>query len=328
MTASVESLPRETRGLILHLQRLSTEDGPGIRTTVFFKGCPLRCEWCHNPESLSPHAQIHWLEVNCIACETCLDICPQQALAMSSEGVVIDRVRCDGCGMCAQVCPAHAIELLGIPWRVSELCAELIKDRIYYEKSGGGVTLSGGEPAMQPEFASQLLAALRDEGVHTALDTSGMCSYANLEKLASLVDLVLFDIKEIESERHQRYTGHGNQRILDNLSRLAGYLALHPEKRLWVRTPLIPGRTARRENLERIGDYLATHLGGLVARWDLCAFNNLCAAKYARLGLNWALAEESLLSASELDDLAQAARSSGVEPHIVITSGATRLGVP
>ncbi|RPJ39773.1 MAG: glycyl-radical enzyme activating protein, partial [Chloroflexi bacterium] len=147
-------------GIILHLQRLSTEDGPGIRTTVFFKGCPLRCAWCHNPESLSPRPQVQWLENRCIGCRTCLPACPRQALAMTPAGVARDRERCQVCGECAEICPANAHEMLGRSIPAALLAVELLKDRVYFEKSGGGVTLSGGEPTQQPDFALALLESL------------------------------------------------------------------------------------------------------------------------------------------------------------------------
>jgi len=158
-------------GRILHLQRLSTEDGPGIRTTVFFKGCPLRCAWCHNPESISTQPQMQWIAVRCIGCQTCVRTCPNGCLTLTPDGIVMDRERCDDCGKCVQACPSDARETLGKTVTVDEVLAELLKDRAYYEKSGGGVTLSGGEPSLQPDFAEALLRGLKAQGISTALDT-------------------------------------------------------------------------------------------------------------------------------------------------------------
>jgi pyruvate formate lyase activating enzyme len=313
-------------GLILHLQRLSTEDGPGIRTSVFFKGCPLHCEWCHNPESISLHPQVHWLEERCIGCDTCQEACPKHGLWRTSDGLEIDRQVCDGCGACAEACPSNAIELLGKRVSAAELLQELLKDRTYFEKSNGGVTLTGGEPAMQPGFAASLLHQLKEAIIHTAVDTSGLCSAKVLEKLLDGADLILYDLKEIEPERHRQYTGQDNHIIIQNLLYLRQLLNERwPNKELWIRTPIIPGRTARPDNIRAIGAFIHSKLDGLVARWELCAFNNLCRDKYSRLGQEWAFASTPLLPAEELESLAYCARQSGVPAEIVFATGATQL---
>ncbi|MGD8397573.1 MAG: glycyl-radical enzyme activating protein [Anaerolineae bacterium] len=317
-------MPIQT-GRILHLQRLSTEDGPGIRTTVFFKGCPLRCAWCHNPESLSPEPQVQWLETRCIGCHTCLDACPNGCLAATVEGVRIDRGCCQGCGTCAEACPANALELLGTHVTVDELVAKVRRDRAYYETSGGGVTVSGGEPLLQPSFVAAFLAQLRAEGIATALDTCGLASRASLEQVLPHVDLVLFDLKEIDTDRHRAFTGQGNEPILAALRHVADHVARHaPGIRLWLRTPLIPGATATQENLGGLGAFIAANLDGLVERWELCAFNNLCRDKYRRLGMDWPYRDTPLLTMGELHRLEAWAGASGVEPEIVVATGATR----
>jgi pyruvate formate lyase activating enzyme len=312
-------------GRILHLQRLSTEDGPGIRTTVFFKGCPLRCGWCHNPESISRHPEVQWLETRCIGCRTCLDACPHGCLEMTDRGITIDRAHCTGCGACAQACPANAMELLGKTVGVEELVKEMCKDRTYFETSGGGVTVSGGEPTLQPDFLAALLGKLRKDGISTALDTCGLASPRSLEKILSHVDLVLFDLKEIDPDRHRTFTGQDNVAILEALLFTRDYLAGRASgTRLWIRTPLVPGATATPENVVGLGAFLARNLDGLVERWELCAFNNLCRDKYRRLGVTWRYAETPLLTAKELDAFEAQARRSGVNPDIVIATGATR----
>ncbi len=314
------------RGRILHLQRLSTEDGPGIRTTVFFKGCPLRCVWCHNPESISPRVEIQWYAVRCLNCRTCLGVCPQQGLEMTADGLRIDRQHCRGCGTCAEACPSNAIELLGRDVTVEEVLEELLKDRVYYDTSGGGVTLSGGEPTMQPEFALEVLRSLRKANVHTALDTCGLCTSTMLERLLPFTDLVLYDLKLMNNEAHQHFTGQPNRRILENLLYLREWMSAHsPAPELWIRTPLIPNATAVDENVRLIGAFLASNLNGYVTRWELCAFNNLCRNKYTRLNREWQYAEQPLLAADELAHLEDVAKSSGVDVTIVQTSGATRL---
>jgi pyruvate formate lyase activating enzyme len=313
-------------GLILHLQRLSTEDGPGIRTTVFFKGCPLRCAWCHNPESLSFKPQLQWLENRCIDCRTCLEVCPNDCLSKDADGrLVIDRQRCDGCGICARECPANAAELLGQRTTVDGLLPVLLKDRAYYTKSAGGVTLSGGEPTYQVAFAEQLLAALQAARIHTALDTCGLCAPHTLERLWPWADLFLFDLKLFDPALHRRYTGQDNAVILDNLRWLAGQIREHPgEKALWVRTPLIPEATFSHENITSLGAFIS-RLEGAVQRWELCAFNNLCRDKYRRLDLDWPYKQTPLLQQADLEQAGAWARLSGVDPQIVFVTGAARI---
>jgi pyruvate formate lyase activating enzyme len=311
-------------GRILHLQRLSTEDGPGIRTTVFFKGCPLRCAWCHNPESLSPRLEIQWYAGRCLGCRTCVGTCPLGCLTLSGAGLAIDRDRCDGCGLCAEACPANAVEALGKDVTVEAMLRELVKDRAYYQASGGGVTLSGGEPTLQPDFAEALLCGLKDQGIATALDTCGMCSSQVLDRLLPFTDLILYDLKLYSPEPHQRLTGGPNGPILQNLLHLRDRTRnlTHPPE-LWIRTPLIPGATATDQNLRDLGRFLSSQLDGRVSRWELCAFNNLCRDKYQRLGLAWAYAQQTLMTAVELAHFEEVARASGLAPERVAATGAT-----
>jgi pyruvate formate lyase activating enzyme len=313
-------------GRILEIQRLSTEDGPGIRTTVFLKGCPLRCAWCHNPESISFQPQIQWLSVRCIGCENCVRACPDHCLSRTDAGIVIHRACCTSCGKCVEACPSGAMEMLGTDMQWDKLLAELHKDRAYYEKSGGGVTLSGGEPGFQPEFVEALLTALKKEGISTALDTCGLYSPETLYRLLPYADLLLYDVKLFDPAAHKEYTGVSNELILENLRRIGDYIGSGQKLRLWIRTPLIPGATDSDENLTAIGRFLVETLGEKIERWELCAFNNLCRDKYGRLGINWKYASMPLLTAADLARCEQAARSAGLPPERIHATGVTRSG--
>lgn len=313
------------KGTVLHTQRFSTEDGPGLRTTFFFKGCPLSCEWCHNPESISAKRQLQWVEVHCIHCGTCVAVCPQQAVAWDGDALRIDRPRCDLCGRCVEECPGAALEMLGRYAASEELVMEALKDRAYYETSGGGVTLSGGEPTMQPAFAVRLLEGLRQQGISTALDTCGLCSGQTLDLLLPFTDLVLYDLKFIDREAHRRHTGQDNAVILDNLRHIREWMrAGRSPLKLWVRTPLIPGATADMENIAAIGAFLRAELDAEVERWELCAFNNLCRDKYRRLGLEWKFVDAPLLTRAEMCAFEQAARAA-FDPARAFVTGAGRV---
>ncbi len=312
-------------GLIAEIQRMSTEDGPGLRTTVFFKGCGMRYTWCHNPECISSKPQIHWIETRCIGCETCQDVCPEDALGFSDDGVLINRKSCTLCGVCAEECPSTALELIGESWQPQELLEELLKDRAYFEKSDGGVTLSGGDPAIQASFAAIVLKELKHHGIQTAIDTCGICSNGALELLLPDTDLVLYDIKEIDPEKHKAFTGHSISAVLENLRFIYEYMHSHKAAhRLWIRTPIIPGATNREENIRGIGEFISANINGPLERWELCAFNNLCKDKYRRLGMKWAFKDSELMSKSDMKNLAAAARNSGVNPDIVHWSGSTK----
>jgi len=316
---------QKQKGKILQIIRMSTEDGPGIRTTVFFKGCSLSCSWCHNPESISLKPQIQWIQTSCIGCGICVETCPEKALTRTPQGIAINRALCTGCGLCTEECPTTAMELLGKKWTVHDLACELVKDRVYFEQSGGGVTLSGGEAALQHNFCLALLKELRGKGIQTALDTCGQVSQSVLAGLLPYVDILLYDLKEIDPEKHKIFTGGGNEKILANAVFAATYKKTHLyPKTLWIRTPVIPNATDKVENISGIGDFIRANFEEAVDRWELCAFNNLCRDKYKRLGLNWPFADQDLVEKSRMEELTRAAKSR-VKPSIVCWSGATKL---
>ncbi len=313
-------------GTILHLQRLSTEDGPGIRTTVFYKGCPLNCSWCHNPESVLIQPQVQWVGVHCISCHTCIEVCPQHGLSVQPEGIHRDRELCTACGTCVDACPSNAMEMLGKQVTPDDLVDELLKDRAYFEKSGGGVTLSGGEPTLQPAFTLELLMQLKLQGIQIALDTCGLCSRETLADLLPWVDVLLFDLKLADSAQHKTWTGAGNERILDNLKWVCDQVGeAFPSLQLWVRTPLIPGATCTQENISGIGSLLSRYAGNALERWELCAFNNLGRDKYSRLGMEWQFANEPLMTRDQLDEALEWAQASFTYPDRVFVTGSSRV---
>ena len=315
-------------GTILHLQRLSTEDGPGIRTTVFMKGCTLRCAWCHNPESLSPQVQVQRVETNCIGCRLCVEVCPQGCLTIVDEEIIINHELCDACAKCVEECPSGAWELLGKKISVEELTSELIKDQSYYQHSDGGVTFSGGEPLLQADFCAAVMARLQEVGIHTALDTCGMVAQSQFEKVLPHTNLVLFDLKLIDPVAHRLHTSQTNQQILDNILFVRDYMQRSKNNMtLWIRTPLIPDATDLPQNLDDIGHFLATELDGHVERWELCAFNNLCRDKYRRLGMQWAYEETPLYTQQELDERFQWAIASRFPEEKISITGAARVQV-
>ena len=239
--------------LIFNVQRFCLHDGPGIRTTLFFKGCPLRCAWCQNPESISPEAQVAFTLERCKGCFQCAEACENAAI-LRSEEKRIDYSRCNACGRCADVCPAGSLTLVGRRWPLDALMGEVLRDLDFFNDSGGGLTLSGGEPLLQWRFLEDFLPQVKQRDIHVTLETCGYFDWVHIQPLLPFLDLIYFDLKHMDTQIHRRYTGAGNRRILDNFARLSGaFTSLVP------RMPIVPGVNDSEENIGETARFLLRH---------------------------------------------------------------------
>ncbi|MCD6363194.1 MAG: glycyl-radical enzyme activating protein [Synergistetes bacterium] len=267
------------RGLIFDIKRFAVHDGPGIRTTVFFKGCPLSCPWCHNPEGRSFSEELCFFESRCIGCGICVKSCPFGAIFMKEGDSVptTNREICKACGVCVEACPTGARKVAGKWYTVDELLCEIKKDIPFYDTSGGGVTASGGEPLTQAKFLSEFLKACKEIGVRTALDTSGYADWETISSLIDYVDLFLYDVKLIDGEKHKRWIGVPNEPILSNLKKL-----VQRGGRIFIRYPLIPGVNDSLEDIDSLGRFLS-EIGG-IEEVDILPYHKLGVDKAKRLG--------------------------------------------
>lgn len=290
------------KGVITDIQRFSLNDGPGIRTTVFFKGCNMKCSWCHNPETISHRRELGFYPQKCIGCAKCFSACPNGAHKLDENGThFIDRDLCVGCGKCADVCFAEALVMCGCPKSVQEIMCEIIQDKEYYDYSNGGVTLSGGEVLVQKEFAKSLVKTCKENGIHTAIESNIYFPFEEVEELLSEVDLIMCDLKIFDDDLHRKYTGVSNRLIKENLLKLDSL-----DVPVIVRTPLIPGATDTDENIGLISEYISSMKN--LMRYELLNFNPLGAYKYDSIDKENAFKNAQPLSDERLNELITVAK--------------------
>lgn len=287
------------KGTILNIQKFCIHDGPGIRTVVFLKGCPLACRWCANPASQNPMVEPGFFIDRCQACGQCAQACPVGAIEFDGQFPWIERSICDGCGACAEICPARAIEMLGTEMRVEEVVAEVQKDSVFYRNSDGGMTLSGGEPLMQPEFAVEVLRRCKKLGIHTAVETAGCLPWENLEAVLPYADLFLYDLKHPNDTEHQNAAGQGNTRIIKNLKSLC-----QRDSHVILRVPIIPGFNDSEDQIGQLAE-LCLNLGHGIKQVELLPYHKLGVHKYAMLGEDYKLQDLALPSKQHMRSLAE-----------------------
>jgi pyruvate formate lyase activating enzyme len=303
-------------GLISNIQKYSLHDGPGIRSTVFLKGCPLACAWCHNPENMAAQPQVIVTPARCVRCGACREVCPEGRAAPPGDSSAANGEAshnsadaslnaCIACGSCVEACPTGARSMVGRRMSVPELLKELLADRIFYEDSGGGVTFSGGEPLRQPEFLSAMLIACRERGLHTAVDTCGFSPESELLAIAASVDLFLYDLKCMDEARHLELCGVPNGRILSNLRALAGR---HPN--VWIRVPIIPGVNDQAGELDAMASFVAGLPG--VRQVNLLPYHRSGLHKFEQLGQECRVAQVAPPSAERMRAAAACFAAAGV----------------
>ena len=274
------------KALISNIQNYSTKDGPGIRTTVFFTGCNLKCIWCSNPELIEPGIKVMYFENRCRRCGKCAETAVNNSIILTESGCEIDREKCTNIEECMEVCAYEAYEKSGYEISVQDLYNKLIRDKIFFEQSGGGVTFSGGEAGLQYEFLSEIGAELQKDNIHTALDTAGLITWEKLEKAINSMNMVLFDIKAYDSRLHRKYTGAGNELILENIKKTAA-----KNKELIIRMVIVPGMNDNMEDIKKRISFIK-ELGSAVKQIDILKYHNLGEGKYKSLGMIYSVPKD------------------------------------
>lgn len=294
--------------LIFNIQKFSVHDGPGIRTTVFLKGCPLKCIWCHNPESQNMNKEVLYDSKKCVLCGTCEKICPTNAIKIENNKLTTDINKCNHCGKCNIYCIYGAREVVGKHYNVDEVMSEVMKDKVFYEQSNGGVTVSGGEPLIQIDFIEELLKRLKEEKIHTAVDTSGAVNFDILERVAKYTDLFLFDLKLMDDEKHKEYIGVSNKNIIENLKKLS---KIHCNINL--RMPIIEGINDDNSHIEKTIELLK-HLN--IKNINLLPYHNIAKHKYEKLGLVYEDEKMSIPSDVKMNSLKELFEKNGYRVKI------------
>jgi len=266
------------KSLIFDIKRYAINDGPGIRVVVFFKGCNLRCAWCHNPESISNKAEKMYAPAKCIKCGSCVEACPENAITLTADGIITDPALCRMCGKCTEICPTKAIEMSGKEMSVPEIMDIIEKERVFFDQSGGGVTFSGGEPLKHSKMLIELLDECRKRKIHTAVDTAGHMKTETIVEVAERTDLFLYDLKMMDPDLHHKWTNTGNEKILYNLKVLAKSGA-----HIIIRIPLIGGVNDTDENIEQTAKFIS-ELAGEKKEVHLLPYHNIAQHKYLKLG--------------------------------------------
>jgi pyruvate formate lyase activating enzyme len=297
------------KGKIYDIQKFAIHDGPGIRTLVFMKGCPLKCLWCSTPQTQKSSPDLLYIEVHCNFCHSCVDACPEKAIASSDEKIKIDRKLCKACGQCVDVCPNQALKLVGEQRTVEELFQEVMKDNNFYRRSGGGVTISGGESTMQHEFVTALLKKCKSMYIHTAMETCGYVKWEEMEKILEYIDLLYFDIKHMDSRIHKELTGVPNELILENVKKAS---KMRP---IIIRIPLIPGYSDSEENLVNTAKFVA-NLGDNFLRIELLPYHRFGIGTYEQLGRIYELKDVEPPSEEYMQKLKEIIESCGVKAQV------------
>lgn len=283
------------KGFVFDIKKFAVDDGPGIRTTIFLKGCPMRCWWCHNPEGQTSAPELMYRQKKCIRCSECVKGCPNQVLSLGTKKLSINRKICSLCGECAKKCPSEALAIVGKETSVEEVMREIDKDSAFYEESGGGITVSGGEPLLQIDFTDVILSECKKRNMHTAIDTCGYAPRKAIEKIKDKVDLFLYDLKIMNDAKHRRYTGKSNRQILENFKTL-----VENGNDLLVRFPVIPGINDDKDNVKKTVDFILSHG---IKRICLLPYHRAGIEKYRSLGRRYSLSSVKTPSERKLNSI-------------------------